>query len=262
MSKSWNRRDLMKVIGGVAGTSAAGALLAHATAGQAQTNPAPSMRKVPWPYSPLDPDPVAQRSFESYYKFRCMYGAFESIVGTTAEKLGAPYTDFPFELFKFGEGGINGWGTICGAISGCAAAFCVLSPKPDVLIDTLFSWYETEPLPNVRPKGSKFPEVRVVAGSPLCHQSLSRWSKASKKKIYSDERSERCASITASAVHKSILLLNEQAKGTVLPAVVLPGKTPGCMTCHEKGGVLENTRGKQECGVCHTALPASHPKKL
>ena len=31
-------------------------------------------------------------------------GSFEAIVRSVAEQLGTPYTDFPFAMFKYGEG--------------------------------------------------------------------------------------------------------------------------------------------------------------
>ena len=51
-------------------------------------------------------------------------------------------------MLAYGAGGINGWATVCGALNGAAAAFQLLSPKPETLIDTLFAWYEGESLPN------------------------------------------------------------------------------------------------------------------
>jgi hypothetical protein len=189
-----------------------------------------------------------------------MYGTFEAIVGPVAEQLGSPYKDFPFMMFKYGGGGIKGWGTICGALNGAAAAMQLLSPEPDQLINTLFTWYEHEQLPNVHPKGAKFPEVRSIAGTPLCHASIAHWTKASGKQAYSPERSERCGSLVASVTKQTVLLLNQQAAGKPV-AFALPKATQSCMSCHEKGGALENMRTKMDCGGCHAPLMDKHPAK-
>ncbi len=133
-----------------------------------------------------------------------MYGAFEAIVGTLGDQYGAPYKDFPFPMFKYGAGGANGWATLCGALNGSMAAIQLLSPDPGPVIDSLMSWYETEPLPNFYPKGAKFPEVRSVAGTPLCHESIAHWTKVAGKTSYSPERTERCGTLTASVARKTV----------------------------------------------------------
>jgi hypothetical protein len=216
------------------------------------------MQKLPWPYqAPLDPTAAGDRGFEEYKKGHCMYGAFEALVGPVAEKLGPPYTWFPFDVMEYGAGGIVGWGTICGALSGAAAAFKMLSPKPEPLVDALFSWYQTEALPDYVPAAAKFPNVKSVAGSPLCHASVSLWCAASGKKAYSAERKERCGVIAASVARKAVTLLNDQVAGKPLP--IISGAAKTCGGCHEKGGELENTRGKMSCTGCHDDLGPKHP---
>jgi hypothetical protein len=257
MGETWNRRELMKIICGAAG-GAATALVARADQAAPSAKPASATRNLPWPYQPLNPDLVAQRAFEGYKKAYCMYGPFEAIVGSVAERLGAPYQDFPFEVFKYGAGGVNGWATLCGALNGSAAALQMLSVRPDALIDALFVWYEVEELPNFHPTGGRFPEIRSVSGTPLCHTSISKWCAASGKKAYSPERAERCGAIAASVAQKAVLLLNEQTAGK--PAgISLPAATQNCMSCHEKGGAVENTRTKMNCTGCHAPLLDKHP---
>jgi len=148
-----NRRDLVKIVGG-AGIGVAATLISQSGVASAAITPT-GMAAIPWPYKALDPEAAAQRATDGYYKAECMYGAFEAIAGAAAEQLGSPYKDFPFMMMKFGGGGINGWGTICGALSGGAAAIQLLSPKPPELIDALFVWYESTALPDFYPRGSK-----------------------------------------------------------------------------------------------------------
>ena len=244
-----NRRQLVTLIGGVAGAGAVGSLFASNAASPAA--PAASlMQQTPWPYHPLDADLVAQRAFDSYLKGHCMYGSFEAIVGSVADHLGEPYKDFPFMMFKYGAGGVNGWATLCGSLNGSVAAIQLLSADPNPLIDSLMSWYQTEPLPNFYPKGAKFPEVRSAAGTPLCHESIAHWCKAAGKKSYSPERAERCGTLTASVAKKAAQLLNDQAAGK-FTAIPLTKQTQSCSVCHEKGGVVENIRAKMDCGGCH-----------
>jgi hypothetical protein len=245
-------------MGGVVGVTLGAEMLLGASNETAQVSISSKLHQMPWPYKPLDPEVIGQRAFESFKKGDCMYGAFEAIAGATADQLGSPYTDFPFMMFRFGAGGINGWGTVCGALSGAAAAFQLFSPAPGPLIDSLFAWYEAEPLPNIKPTGMKFPQVHSVSTTPLCHSSVSNWCKASGKKTYSPERVERCATIAASVAVKGVQLLNDQvAKKPVL--AVFPRETKDCMQCHERGGVLENTRGKMDCGGCHSQRIGKHP---
>ena len=79
-------------------------------------------------------------------------------------------------MFEYGAAGINGWATVRGSLNGSAAVFQLLSPDPRPLIDALFTWYESEPLPNFYAKGQKFKEVRSAAHTPLCHESIAHWT--------------------------------------------------------------------------------------
>jgi hypothetical protein len=252
------RRSLIKMVGAGATAGALVQIGGIARAGEAQPSAAKGPRALPWAYAALDPDATGDRAFASYMKGHCMYGAFESIAGATAARLGGAYKEFPFEMFIYGAGGVNGWATLCGSLNGAAAAIQVLSPKPEPLIDALYAWYEREALPNYVPKAAKFPNVQSVAGSPLCHQSLTRWCAAAKKKTYSAERKERCGVLTAAVARQAVMLLNAQTAGKPIEAA-LSKPTTDCMSCHEKGGVLENTRGKMTCGGCHFTLKTKHP---
>jgi hypothetical protein len=250
-----NRRRMAAMVGGLAGAGALTSLFG------ASTDTAAEMKKTPWPYKPLDADKAAQRAYEAFLKGHCMYGGFEPIAGAVAEQLGSPYTDFPFAMFRYGAGGVNGWGTLCGAVNGCAAAIQLLSPDPGPLIDTLMAWYQTEPLPNFHPKGARFPEVRSAAGTPLCHESIAHWTKASGKSAFSPERMERCGALTASVVRKTVQLLNDQLAGKPVAGYTPSQRSQGCMSCHGQGGAIE-VRSRMECGDCHSKkVKPEHPKE-
>lgn len=254
-------RQLVQVTGGIASAGAAGTLFARVsqTARPAAAQADAGMRRLPWPYKPLDPDAAGQRAFDSMAKGGCMFGAFDALAGSVADQLGAPYTDFPFQMAAYG-GGINGWGTVCGALNGSAAAFQLISARPGPLVDALFAWYDSEALPNFAPKGMKFAEIRSVAGLPLCHQSIAMWCKVSKKGAYTPERGERCAALTASAARKAVLLLNDQVASKPV-SFALPQLTQSCIACHGRGGAQPNALTKMDCGGCHAPLIGKHPQK-
>ena len=254
-NNSLDRRQALGLLVGLGGLATVGGSTAL-FAGTGPDGPAPAprgtMAKLPWPYKPLDPEAIGNRAYQDYWKSHCMYGTFEAIVGTVAERLGAPYTDFPFDMFFYGVGGVHGWGTLCGSLNGCAAAIQMLSPNPEPLIDELFRWYESAALPDFEPKGMKYKNVKVVAGSPLCHTSIARWCEASGKKTYSPERKDRCGVLTGAVARKCTMLLNDQAAGKFVAATAADPRTRTCLSCHEKGGAMENMRSKQTCAPCHT----------
>jgi len=246
-----SRRALLRLTGAgaLAGTLPA---LARGAAGSG------GMRGLPWAYGALDPDATGDRAFDGYQRGHCMYGAFEAIAGQVAERLGPPFVSFPFEIFTYGGCGVNGWATLCGALNGSAAAFQLLSAKPEPLIDALFSWYEREALPNYVPAAARFRNLPSRAGSPLCHASIAAWCRGAGKRSYSPERQERCGVLTAAVARQAVVLLNAQAAGKVLETG-LSGTTAACMACHEKGGALEDIRSKMSCGGCHRVLAREHP---
>jgi hypothetical protein len=259
-----DRRTLMTSLAGLgalAGLAGAAGVAAQASPDKAPV-PIDAMRKVPWPYRPLDPDAVADQAFAVFQNGACMLGVFEPIVRGVAEQLGTPYTAFPFAMFTYGAGGVRGWGTLCGTLNGAAAAFALLSAEPGPLTAALFSWYEREALPDVVPHGARSRNVAVVAGSVLCHASVTRWCAKSGKRFASPERFERCGALAASVARKAVLLLNAQSEGR-LSVPHLDQATAGCLDCHGAKGELGNTSGRMACSPCHTPAELAsheHPK--
>jgi len=254
MTNGFGRRSWVKLIGGAGVAAAATRVLAETTAAPA----AKGLQSMPWPYQALDPVAIGERAFKGYAKGHCMYGTFEALVGSTAEKLGPDYAGFPYDFLVYGAGGSHGWATLCGCLNGAAAAFQILSPKPEALSDALYGWYEKAKLPDYLPAGMKFPNVASVAGSPLCHPSISKWCAASGKKSFSAERKERCGVLTASVAKKAAELLNAQLTAAALP-VMTDDATKKCASCHtDKGALIENARTKMSCGGCHFALGEKH----
>lgn len=217
--------------------------------------PTPHIVPPPWPYATLDPVAAAERGYAAYSQGGCMYGAFEGLVGELRAKVGAPFDAFPAAMMKYGKGGVNGWGTLCGALNGAAASiYLVTDPKAgDGLIDELFAWYGAEALPNFRPATPKFEIASSVAESPLCHVSVTTWCEKSGFKALSPERAERCAWLTASVAKHTAELLNNLKQGKAATLPPLPAEVTGCLACHGKGGPKENVHASRasSCVSCH-----------
>ncbi len=248
-----SRRELVAGSGSFAVGFTIGSFLARAgLAPVVSSAQEPAVPPWPWPYHPLDPEAVARRAYEGYWKGACNYGAAEAIIGELARTVGHPYTLLPVDMFRYGEGGVVGWATLCGALNGAAAAICLVTPRPayTALIHELMGWYTTAAFPLYRPAGGvELPTS--VSGSPLCHVSVTRWCEASGYAEDSKERKERCARLTADVARQAVVLLNDYHEGRFVARYVAPASIQACMSCHGPGG-LNHTRGKMDCAQCHT----------
>lgn len=259
------RRDVLKMIVAAAGGAALTPILAkniHAAKGPEK------IPDVPWTYKKLDPVAVAERAYPAYYKGGCSYGAYEGIIGQLKKDVGYPYILVPTEMFIFGEGGVAGTSTLCGALNGAAAAMFLVTGAVEEkkrgeafeMIRELFNWYEHEALPNYRPKSPKFEIKASVSESPLCHVSVTKWCKITGFKSFSKERSERCGWVTASAAKYAVELLNKNADLAFKGVHPLSAQVNSCRSCHDKGGELEDSRTTMDCGGCHfTGEKTKHP---
>ena len=255
-----SRRQLI----GVGGAALGGMLIGSSVAVAEK----PTSDTKPWDYHQLDPTAAGKRGYAGFYAGRCCYGVFESIVGPLAEKYGAPYDAFPTRMLAYGKSGVAGFGTLCGALNGAAAAIGLFvgevnkkdptSKARDKLITELFTWYETDPLPQFEPtseevaanKGRACKMPATCAGSVLCHRSVGIWCEKADCGASSKERSERCARLTGDVAAKTVELLNAYLAGET------PKGKPGeeaqsCLSCHGKGKDLDNAKSKMNCTVCH-----------
>jgi hypothetical protein len=262
-----SRRDLLGGMGGLVlglGLEGAGAGLANGEAAGTQAGAA----ELPWPYKKLDSEAVADRAYAGYYKGACCFGAFDGIVGELQREVGAPYTTFPFAMMVFGEGGVAGMSTLCGALNGAAMAIFLAvggvekekKERAFALVRDLYTWYEQAPLPDYRPKKPMYEIVSSVSRSPLCHASVTNWCKVSKFKSFSKERAERCAWISAAVARHAVLMLNDNLAGAFKRTHQMTAQTQTCRSCHDQGGMLENLRGMMDCGGCHFTPKTKHPK--
>jgi len=202
--------------------------------------------KLPLPYKRLDPKRVADKAYDGYYQHECAYGVFNAVISELQEKVGGPYLGIPTLMFWYGGGGVAGWGTICGTLNAAGAIFNLICKKEDfkAMIDVLYEWYQTTPLPTYIPcKGSwcKKPFPKSVSHSPLCHVSVQRWCKNAsvyfgKPVLYnSKKRSERCARLTATVAAKVVEMLNDYHFGSFKPRKVKGSEKTkmDCRLCHE-----------------------------
>lgn len=214
-------------------------------------------------FAPLVPAVVADRAYRIFPEGACMYATFASIVSSLGELVGEPYRSFPVEMMRYGEGGVSGWGSLCGALNGAAAAIGLIYPGKDgsrraELITELFSWYEQAQLPKFRPKQTAVsleipPSIaRSVSNSVLCHVSVSRWCKVSRCDVLSPEKRERCRRLSADVVLKTVELLNRSQEPASTFAVLSPD-TQSCVACHGKTNRAD-AMVKMRCNTCHTAF--------
>jgi hypothetical protein len=258
-------RNRRKVLGMAGGLAAAGVLgtgafrLAVAQEDKKSPSKRPEVKfdkkgKVfhePLPYVPLDAAEAIELAYSNKLIGDCMYGTFATLVEMLADQVGGSYLTYPTTVTRFGAGGMVGWGTTCGCLNGAAMAIYLVSPDPEPIIDEVFNHYMYTALPDVKIKGAKMEIAPSTAESTLCHVSISNWTKVSKAKTFSPERTERCAHLAAAVMNRTVLALNAQKAGTFKAAYPIPAEVTACRACHDKGGQLENTRGKMSCSTCH-----------
>jgi hypothetical protein len=253
--KQLSRRQLLGSAGLMAGTG----FVLGGTAPLLSKEDTPAMAK-PWTYVRLEPATVADEAAKLYRDGGCMYGVFTSIVSRLGRMMGEPFASFPFYMMRYGEGGTGGFGSLCGALNGAAAAvglFEQTKERREQLIGELCSWYETTALPVYRPAAPGTVDVpKSVAGSVLCHMSVSHWCKVASCDVLAKERKERCSRITADVATKAVELLNRN----LLPSPTFNGLSAdvkSCLSCHGKQD-LRDTQGKMGCNACHK-FSKKHP---
>ncbi len=210
-----------------------------------------------WKYLQLDPETTAELAYKFYPEGSCMCATIKSVVSQLAEKVGEPFISFPFHMFKYGHGGVGGYGTICGTLNGTAALLGLLITDKSVrdkIIADIFKWYEKEPLPAFNPQnpGNDYILAKGISNSVLCHASNTNWSKTAEFKVDSNERKERCRRMTADVAKKVATSLNEIFTNTYTTNVYNDGTANTCLTCHSSEGKVNNVAVKMSCNPYHT----------
>lgn len=248
-SEGVSRRQLMLGAGAVATTAAlahlGGWLLQPAVAAEGPTE------KWPWPYEKLDPEVTAELAYKEWYRVFCGCAVISSIFTQLREMIGEPYKSFPIDSFVFLEGGMVGWGTVCGCNAGAnIVSNLIIGPRiagsdagHQIGADIL-QWYCNASMPIYKPKEPKIKDeiVQTVSESPLCHVSVGKWMAVADKPLGSPERKDRCARVAASTAYHLVVLLNAWKDGKYEETNNwTPVKThginaqPNCMECHSGG---------------------------
>lgn len=291
--KSISRRKFLAGAGAVVGTATvSGLVLAK--------DPEPAMAAgavIPWFY-PTDPaqqpvpEAVARRAFEIYSYSGCAEAVWYSCVEALAKTVaaGTAWDTLPTNIFRYGGGGIAGWGTICGTLNG-GAAFVSMAVGQNVdpvsggkvwthrnnLINGIFQYYATTPLPTNNaykssqgalglgpwtatlnpgvPMGQPVSNAPTsVADSPLCHSSLVQWTMTTGYSDASAEQRDRCGKACFDVALKTIELLNTYFELDSAPSVGLDQSVAACGTCHKT-----YTGAKMACGSCHDNTVDHYP---
>jgi hypothetical protein len=231
-----SRREVLKG----AGTFAAGAAFA-AAGGAALTGMAEAKGMgYPWPYKKIDPEKAAQIAYDNWYRNFCSYGAAAGIIMPLQKSVGGPWNGFPIMAVKFGEGGVEGWGTTCGTLIGGSVAISLAAGHDGkAMINDLMQWYSETQQPVFTPKKprTRF-KKKTVSNSPLCHVSVGTWMKAEGKSLKSAERKDRCARLTGSVAQQIAIMLNDWSDGKYKPAYTNKQSAIGittqnnCTDCH------------------------------
>jgi hypothetical protein len=172
-------------------------------------------------------------------------------------------------MFRFGGGGVGGWGTLCGTLNGASAAIGMAvsnGTHRTNLINAIMQYYATTPLPtNAAFKSSQgvlglagpwtptspapVPLENVptsVADSPLCHSSLVQWTMTTGATNGGPLQKDRCAKACFDIAFKTTELLNAYFETASAPSVALDPSVTACGACH-----ITYTGAKMACGSCH-----------
>jgi len=258
-----NRRKAIKIAtGAIVGSGAGIFILSNAFKPKYQPEKEPQKLeynrvKSDWMYSGLDPAETAELAYRQFKNGSCMYATFISIVSQLADKFGEPYASFPFQMMKYGHGGIGGFGTICGALNGAAALiglFVAEKKQQDSLINGIFRWYEKTHFPVFRPQ-KPILDIALptsTSNSVLCHASITNWGNVAGYNIKSNQRKERCRRLTSDVAAQVTVVLNKFFNNEYITHGHDDENVRKCMTCHGKEGKLDNTGGKMNCVSCHS----------
>lgn len=275
MMNKLNRRDALRLAGVGLGTMLTCGAVKAADAPAAGVNPACVEGQHSWKYAIVDPDKVARDAYYGYPEGHCMHTTFSALLFNVADALrktdplaADAMMQFPFHMMHYGASGVNGWGTVCGAVNAACAAielFCGSSKTAKALESELGNYYESTMLPIFIPEdGEKIPQT--ISASLLCHVSSGKWCEIAKVRTDSPERTDRCSRLSADIAKKTAELLNLNIQqlnvkdSTPIVVYKRPEPSATCIKCHDKGGETSNIIGKMTCSECHPEKTVDHHK--
>jgi hypothetical protein len=265
-ANGWSRRQVLAGSAAVlAGSAASAALGQYATAATATDESAKAAPPLPWKWATMDPDEAGRRAYRFYFdKGGCGSGAYLGLLSLLREEVGYPWTTLPDMMMSHAAAGYGGHGTLCGALGGasCIINLVAYGKEDQVyrqMIDRLFYWYAQQEFPTDRFDDiSKMPgQVKVLATTPLCHTSVSKWVMAAGEEVTSEAKKERCAKVTGEVVYIVATALNEYFAGNWTPPAWEPSEEiRHCIRCHGPddmwhGRGPKTQQGHMECLLCH-----------
>lgn len=254
MGTKLTRRSVLGIGAAAGGLAVGGSLLGSAN----RSSETGSAAALPWRWREIRPEEIRERAYQSAWaKIGCMYGTIEAVLGTLADRYGAPYNTFPVDATVYGSGGIGGLGSLCGTVNACGLLFNLFSKSQDdlfALCREISLWYENAALPVYKPVKPRvdIPIVTSVARSNLCHVSSTAWANASKHKLLTQEHFERCNRLVADVTVKAVALLNEYSRGKVAYGEKPNAFSQECQACHGPGTSKANVASGMTCDTCHT----------
>lgn len=260
MDKEMSRREMLKL-----GSLTGAAVIGGGFIGNAFATPAAQTEGSMWPWplqKKIPTNAAAKLAYANYYVRGCMYATFTGVTANVAEDLGAPYSNFPFEMMHFGAGGGELWGATCGTVNGGLAALAIFVADTGLrreMANQMMFWYEKKLQPTWDPKTPlrdvpvKLPKSK--SESPLCHISIGRWVQKSGYDPFSPERADRCGRLSASVAEFVAKQLNEALiKGNLQSRKEISKAAADCLGCHGKGpaGMNEpDILSRMNCTPCH-----------
>jgi ribosomal protein L40E len=154
-------------------------------------------------------------------------------------------------MFVSFSGGVEHWGTICGALVPSVALIgATVADKKirSAMVNELMAWYTQFPFPEYQPAGLNLPKVAV--GSSFCHISVTTWCNVAKVSASSKIKKQRCGGLSGDVAKKTVQMLNAwKDTGTFAAAHKQNPIVATCMDCHAENEPY--TQGKENCMQCH-----------
>jgi len=168
-------------------------------------------------YALIDPQKVAQTTYENYPKRWCASSVIAGLVTELAAKVGGAWKTYPIDAMRWAHGGYAGWGALCGTLPGAGTVIGLVVPDTDIaeaMTNDLAFYYSYTDLPSFTPPKNLMADIKTMtmANTPVCHISVGRWMRQESVEFLSGERAERCARLAANIAMETANMLNEWKK--------------------------------------------------
>ena len=208
MSIMESRRDFLKKSSIMVGTAAVLGTSMVACAQEPQViEKEPEIPAYPYPSCEFDLDRVEKIAYEGYFENGCCYGVAKALLTELSEKVGAPYTYIPAEMFANGKEGYQA-ASLCGAMGGALGVFGLLLGPDDAreMTKQLNAWYTSTPLPIYQPEAPA--PVQTTSATINCLDSITAFMEAAGVERKDPIRKRRCGGVSADVARKAAELLN------------------------------------------------------